>query len=162
MKIIKILITMTILNSFLVMGLVKYGASRPVPSSVPVSTTNALDNQTVFVKSPVPISTSTPKPAGTTTTPTLKPVATTTTATPKPTTAATATPTPTVAATPAATATPVATGCIVTINGSSYNITSLVKSHSGGNVFKCGTDMSSIFSGASPRHNISWMTRYKI
>lgn len=163
---------MTLINSLFVGGIVRY-ASMKQNAVVEVAEseldTTGLDTQTVLTKSPmpsvvangglpaktatpsktvVPTPSKAPTVAKTTVSPT--PVA----ATPKPTTAATATPAPT--------PTPAASGCVVTIDGASYNITSLVKSHSGGNVFKCGTDMSGTFNGASPRHKISWMTKYKI
>ncbi len=48
-------------------------------------------------------------------------------------------------ATPKATARPTAKPCIVTVNGSRYDVTSLRKSHSGGNIFVCGTNMTSTF-----------------
>ena len=50
---------------------------------------------------------------------------------------------------PIITVTPKATtksnACIVTINGKSYDVTALQITHSGGNVFICGTDNTSIF-----------------
>lgn len=51
--------------------------------------------------------------------------------------------------------------CIVTLFGKQYNITSLLTTHSGGNVFNCGTDMSSIYQS---RHgtNVSRMQQYLI
>ena len=163
MKLIKILITMTLLNTIFVMGLVKYAAKKPVELASKEQITveiSGLDTQTILSKSPDPTITPTKKPSATkapvaSKSPTKTATPVTTTATPKPTVAPTATATPT--PTPAA-----ASGCIVTVDGASYNITSLVKSHSGGNVFKCGTDMSSTFNGASPRHKISWITKYKI
>ena len=35
--------------------------------------------------------------------------------------------------------------CIITISGSKYDVTSLQMSHSGGNVFVCGTDQTDVF-----------------
>lgn len=35
--------------------------------------------------------------------------------------------------------------CIVTIFGKQYNVTNLMNSHTGGNIFNCGTDMSAIY-----------------
>jgi len=52
-----------------------------------------------------------------------------------------------VVAVPTAKPTSASGQCIVTLFGNQYNITSLVISHSGGNVFNCGTDMSSIYQG---------------
>lgn len=156
---------MTLLNTIFVMGLVRYAANKPVELAATEQSmveTSGLDTQTILSKSPGPTITPTKKPNATKTpvatkapTKTVTPITATTT--PKPTVAPTAKATPTPTPTPAA-----ASGCIVTVDGASYNITSLVKSHSGGNVFKCGTDMSSTFNGASPRHKISWMTKYKI
>ena len=164
---------MTLLNSLFVVGLVSYAANKNTQSldaNLNTTTSSNLDTQTILSRSPDPVISpsiapvakkvaATKKPSATTS-PTATKSPTTTTSAPTSTPTVAATPKPTVAATP--TPTPAASGCIVTINGASYNITSLVKSHSGGNVFKCGTDMSSTFSGASPRHNISWMTKYKI
>lgn len=155
---------MTLLNSLFVVGLVRYAANKStqtLDANLNATTSSNLDTQTVLSRSPDPTISPSIVPAAKKVVATKRPSATTSpAATKSPTTTSTPTPKPTVAAT--ATPTPAATGCIVTINGASYNITSLVKSHSGGNVFKCGTDMSSTFSGASPRHNISWMTKYKI
>lgn len=47
--------------------------------------------------------------------------------------------------TPKATARPTAKPCIVTINGSRYDVTALRKTHSGGNIFVCGTNMTATF-----------------
>jgi septal ring-binding cell division protein DamX len=53
--------------------------------------------------------------------------------------------------------------CIITISGERYGISELVKTHSGGNVFKCGQDNTSIFFS---RHNQAWldsrMGKYRI
>jgi len=35
--------------------------------------------------------------------------------------------------------------CIITVNGSSYDVTRLQRTHSGGNVFICGADNTAIF-----------------
>jgi len=37
-------------------------------------------------------------------------------------------------------------GCIISLFGVQYDITSLLTTHSGGNVFKCGTDMTALYS----------------
>ena len=37
--------------------------------------------------------------------------------------------------------------CIITILGEQYDVTKLQRSHSGGNVFECGTDMTSVYEG---------------
>jgi len=77
-----------------------------------------------------------------------------------PTSAPTITPDPTPA--PAPTPAPV-NSCIITISGKKYGISELIKTHSGGNVFKCGQDNTSIFFS---KHNQAWldsrMAKYKI
>lgn len=35
--------------------------------------------------------------------------------------------------------------CLITIQGKQYNVTSLRSRHSGGDIFKCGTDMTAIY-----------------
>jgi hypothetical protein len=52
------------------------------------------------------------------------------------------TPTPVVPVVPPA---PVVPTCIITIDGQRYDVQPLRNSHSGGDVFQCGTDMSAIF-----------------
>lgn len=37
--------------------------------------------------------------------------------------------------------------CIVSVFGRQYDVTNLIRTHSGGNIFNCGTDMSSIYQG---------------
>ncbi len=37
--------------------------------------------------------------------------------------------------------------CIIAIDGRKYDVTTLRNTHSGGDVFSCGTDMSSVFHG---------------
>ncbi len=51
--------------------------------------------------------------------------------------------------------------CIITVNGSSYDVTRLEKTHSGGNVFKCGTDNTSIFARQHGT-NYKLIAKYKI
>lgn len=149
---------MTLLNTFVVTGIVKYAAARPVPAvqmdlqnvitdSAQIAPTVASNPQT----SKVPPATVKPTPA--TPKPTTKP------STPSPTKASTpsSTPAPTVAP-----ATPKPAGCIIQIDGVKYNITSLVKTHSGGNVFTCGTDMSAIFWGKHNAKILQIMQQYRI
>jgi hypothetical protein len=53
--------------------------------------------------------------------------------------------------------------CIVTIDGQSYDVIKLRKTHSGGDVFTCGTDMTSIFYSQHSKSFLnSKMARYKI
>ncbi|OIP95944.1 hypothetical protein AUK40_05535 [Candidatus Wirthbacteria bacterium CG2_30_54_11] len=51
--------------------------------------------------------------------------------------------------------------CIVTVNGYSYDVTKLQNTHSGGNVFVCGTDNTSIFVS---QHGTDYklITKYKL
>ena len=42
-------------------------------------------------------------------------------------------------------ATTAATACIVTISGSKYDVTPLRSTHSGGDIFQCGTDMTVMY-----------------
>ncbi|MCK9368630.1 hypothetical protein M0R04_01495 [Candidatus Dojkabacteria bacterium] len=53
------------------------------------------------------------------------------------------------------------TACIVTISGSKYNVTSLQRSHSGGNVFVCGTDMTVVYIKQHGK-NYSLISKYKV
>lgn len=53
--------------------------------------------------------------------------------------------------------------CIITISGQKYDVTELLTTHSGGNIFKCGQDNTSIFFS---QHNQRWLdsrvARYKV
>lgn len=53
-------------------------------------------------------------------------------------------------------------GCIITIDGGSYNVTSLRSSHSGGDIFNCGSDMSATFWGKHGQSIFSKMQQYRI
>jgi hypothetical protein len=53
------------------------------------------------------------------------------------------------------------TRCIVTISGSRYNVTALRSTHSGGNIFVCGTDMTATYQGQHGT-STSLIARYKI
>lgn len=54
--------------------------------------------------------------------------------------------TPTTALLPTQTPIPFSAGsCIVTVFGNQYNVTNLRRTHSGGDIFKCGTDMTSVY-----------------
>ena len=37
--------------------------------------------------------------------------------------------------------------CLIVVSGQQYNVTSLRSSHSGGDIFQCGTDMTGIYQG---------------
>lgn len=51
--------------------------------------------------------------------------------------------------------------CVVTVNGKQYDITTLRQTHSGGDVFTCGTDMTNIFQGQHGT-NYNLIARYLI
>lgn len=166
MKILKTLITLTLLNVAIVMASVSYLSQKPLQSAAEdVSTEVALD-VSPMEKTTVPTGIS--APAANNATPTIKPkpkVVTTVKPTNKPATT-TATPTPKTAATQTATPTPTPkpapSGCIIKIDGVSYEITSLRKSHSGGDIFSCSTDMSAIFWGKHNAKILAKMAQYKI
>lgn len=88
------------------------------------------------------------------------------TPTPTKTKSATLTPSATPTVVPKATVTPTkntaantANNCIVTIFGKLYDVASLRSSHSGGDVFKCDTDMSSSYQSKHGT-SVSRMSRY--
>lgn len=56
----------------------------------------------------------------------------------------------------------VPSGCIITLDGGSYNVTSLQRSHSGGDIFNCGSDMSATFWGKHGQSIFSKMQQYRI
>jgi hypothetical protein len=62
----------------------------------------------------------------------------------------------------APTAPPAPSGCIITLDGSSYNVTSLQRTHSGGDVFNCGSDMSATFWGKHGQGIFNKMQQYRI
>lgn len=88
-----------------------------------------------------------------------------TTPTVQSTTTPTVTAKPTVAATkkasPTAVPKPKVATCIITVNGSRYNVQALRKTHSGGDIFKCGTDMTTVFRNMHGT-NYSLIAKYKI
>jgi len=51
--------------------------------------------------------------------------------------------------------------CIVTLAGNKYDVTTLRSSHSGGDVFKCGTDMTALYKSQHGT-NLSRMQRYLV
>lgn len=51
--------------------------------------------------------------------------------------------------------------CIITLFGNKYDVTSLTTTHSGGNVFSCGTDMTTVYQGQHGT-NLSRMQPYLI
>lgn len=66
---------------------------------------------------------------------------------------------PTAAPTPTPSTTTNSNLCIVTVFGKQYNVTTLKQTHSGGNIFNCGTDMSSTYQGKHGS-NVSLIQRY--
>ena len=54
-----------------------------------------------------------------------------------------------------------ASGCIVTLFGKQYDVTSLQNSHSGGNVFVCGTDQTALYQ-SQHGSNVSRMQQYLV
>lgn len=57
---------------------------------------------------------------------------------------------------------PAPSGCIISIDGTSYDVTSLRKSHSGGDIFNCGSDMSATFWGRHGQSILNKMQQYRI
>ncbi len=57
---------------------------------------------------------------------------------------------------------PVPSGCIITLDGSSYNVTNLQRTHSGGDIFNCGSDMSATFWGKHGQSIFNKMQQYRI
>lgn len=52
--------------------------------------------------------------------------------------------------------------CIIIIDGARYDITQFRSIHSGGDIFACGTDMSTIFWGRHDQAHLEQMARYRI
>jgi len=167
MKIIKILITISIINTLFVMALVDYVSKRPQPTPAQLTTQTSLDIQTLtksIEPTPtVPSATKAPAASKKPSTTTKPKSSTAQSATPKPSTT-TATSTPQASSAPVATPTPkpVVTGCVIKIDGVSYEITALRRSHSGGDIFTCNSDMSAIFWGKHNAKILAKMTQYKI
>jgi hypothetical protein len=51
--------------------------------------------------------------------------------------------------------------CIITIDGQKYDVASLRNTHTGGDVFQCGTDMSAVFHGKHG-NNLQMIQQYLI
>jgi cytochrome b involved in lipid metabolism len=60
------------------------------------------------------------------------------------------------------TAKPPSNRCIIVIQGVKYDVTDFRNIHSGGNIFKCGTDMTNIFFGQHNSSTLSAMAKYRI
>lgn len=69
---------------------------------------------------------------------------------------------PTRIPTTAPAAPPVDNHCIVTISGSRYDVTQFRNIHSGGDVFKCGTDMTAVFLSQHSASFLQKMSQYKV
>lgn len=63
---------------------------------------------------------------------------------------------------PVPTQDPLANKCIITIDGTKYDVTDFRYQHSGGNVFTCGADMSVSFHNRHPDSFLSYMARFKV
>jgi hypothetical protein len=57
---------------------------------------------------------------------------------------------------------PLANRCIIIIDGGKYDITDFRNIHSGGDIFQCGTDMSSIFHGQHNDSTLLRMQQYRV
>ncbi len=57
---------------------------------------------------------------------------------------------------------PVVSGCIVILDGAQYNVNTLKNTHSGGDIFSCGTDMSSTFWSKHGQSIFNKMQKYRI
>jgi len=53
------------------------------------------------------------------------------------------------------------TGCIITLFGKQYDVTTLQNTHSGGNIFNCGTDMTASYQ-SQHGSNVSRMQQYLV
>lgn len=168
MKLVKLLLTLAIIN-FVVVALMVSRVSRQhvanqqgqLPGSGAFNlnqyeATPGPDVPGVTAEPQVTVApTQIPNPtAGTSTTPT--PAATTSTPTPTP--GATVSPT----ATPAPTPAPTPSGCIVVVDGVSYDVSTLRFTHSGGDVFICGTDMSQVFWSQHNQRIWNKLQKYRI
>lgn len=165
MKLIKNLITITILNFLLLASILQVGAQLTPKSEESIS---------LLVAEPTPIVESTPAPTPTPiiirrrvevrkqpqnkTAPTQSPsTPTTSTSASNPPTSSTPVP-----QAPQPTSTPRSTGCIVSIDGVSYDVTNFRKMHGGGDIFSCGGDMSASFWSAHGQSTLQKMQKYRL
>lgn len=149
MKLIKTLVTTTALNAVILLGLMQFAKSSPVtltePTAVVASPT--VPSPTLApVQRPVAVAAK-PKVA--------KPVT-------KPAVPTQATAAPAAQAEHPPTPAPKPTGCVIQIDGVRYEITSLRRTHSGGDIFQCGTDMSQVFWSRHNQQILQRMEQYKI
>jgi hypothetical protein len=52
--------------------------------------------------------------------------------------------------------------CIITVDSQKYDVSSFLNQHSGGDIFQCGTDMTSVFNRRHDPSYLQAMTQYKI
>ena len=64
--------------------------------------------------------------------------------------------------TPSARQNEAATACIITINNQKYDVTQFKNLHSGGDVFNCGTDMTTVFNGKHSQRELNIMQQYLV
>ncbi len=150
MKIIKMLITMSILNAIVVVAMVVMTPKTQTPEIISGQTQGSAPTMTPVATTATVAPTSTQKS-------TVRPAVSVV-----PATAPTAKPTVTPTVAPTQAPTPKPAGCVIQIDGVKYEITSLIRSHSGGNVFTCNTDMSAIFWGRHNQKILQMMQKYRI
>jgi hypothetical protein len=158
MKLLRTIIALALVNSLILIAVVSFGTKKQLPKEISPS----LDTKIVVTATPALANTLSPTAAPSrviTTSPTTVPVT-------APTTAPTAAPTaivtaaPTVAPTAAVKTNPNA--CLIQVDSVSYDVTSFRNQHSGGDIFQCGTDMSSIFWSQHNSRILNMMAPYKI
>lgn len=150
MKLIKTLATMAIINAVGVVALIGFSfptSTTGLPSVIPTASYAPQLNSDVMASPISVIPTPTPAQVGTTATPQSSRIP-----------ATTATPAPTVQPTPL----PTPAGCIVTIDSVKYDVTRLQFTHSGGDIFNCGADMSQTFWSRHNNRILQRMQQYKI
>ena len=159
MKTLKIIIIFSVINFGILTGIVLGNAKN-------LENVQIGSDDTVSQELPVPFESTEPvKLAETTksekpnnevakpTKPVTQPQATVNTAPPKKTE-------PSPAPTPAPTPKP--QNCIITIDGVSYDVTAFRKIHSGGDIFKCGTDMTAVFYSQHSSQTLKAMQKYRL
>ncbi|MCL5969962.1 MAG: hypothetical protein M1450_00465 [Patescibacteria group bacterium] len=72
------------------------------------------------------------------------------------------TPTAAMQNTPEPTAPPDLSRCVIVIDGKKYDVTEFRKIHSGGDVFKCGTDMTADFYARHDASYLPMMEKYRL
>lgn len=113
--------------------------STSVAIATSTSSTSAPSPAPKQVQAPVPVAAPTPTP----------------TPTPSP------TPAPAPIPAPVPTPAPAPVGCIITVNGLKYDVTALKNTHSGGNIFVCGADMTTSYT-KQHGNSVSLIARYLV